>query len=76
MHSDVWESPEQSDANRTARIVLVAIDRSIAAWRLMMDEFTEREDDILEALALLAKLRRLTETTFPRWVEAGPAVEW
>lgn len=76
MHNNTWDSPEQSDANRTARILMVAIDRSIAAWRVMLHVFPEKEEAILQALSLLARLRRMTEGAFPRWREAGPDVEW
>ena len=76
MEEDYWDGPEQSDANRTARIVMVAIDRSMAAWRVMLDTFPEKEDDIIQTLALLSRFRRIVEETFPRWAEAGPDVEW
>ena len=76
MQDDIWESPEQSDANRTARILMVAIDRSVAAWRVLLKVFPEKEAVILQALSLLVQLRRMTEDAFPRWTEAGPDVEW
>jgi hypothetical protein len=76
MHKSHRGSPEQSDANRTARIVMVAVERSMAAWRVMLDAFPEKEDDIIRTLALLEKFRRMVATTFPRWAEAGPEVVW
>ncbi len=76
MHEEHWGSPEQSDANRTARITMLAIERSMAAWRVMLDAFPEKEDDIVQALALLSKLRHIVVTHFPRWAEAGPDVVW
>ncbi len=76
MHGEQWSSPEQSDANRTARITMLAIERSMAAWQVMLGTFTEKEDEIIQLLALLAKFRRMVETTFPRWAEAGPEVVW
>jgi hypothetical protein len=76
MHDDMWESPEQSDANRTARILMTVIERSIASWEVTLSAFPEKEETILKALSLLAKLHRLTENAFPRWAEAGPDVEW
>jgi hypothetical protein len=76
MQEEHWGSPEQSDANRTSRIVMLAVERSMAAWQVMLDAFPEKEDDIISALALLAKFRRMVETTFPRWAEAGPDVVW
>jgi hypothetical protein len=76
MDEAYWDSPDQSDANRTARIVMLAVERSMAAWQVMLDAFPEKEDDVLQTLALLARFRRLVETTFPRWAEAGPDVVW
>jgi hypothetical protein len=76
MHEDHWGGAEQSDANRTARIVMLAIERSMAGWQVMLDAFPEKEDDIIQALALLARFRRMVVTTFPRWAEAGPDVVW
>ena len=76
MDDECWDNPEQSDANRTARIVMVAIDRSMAAWRIMLDTFPEKQDDIIQILALLSRFRRIVEDTFPQWSEAGPDVEW
>ncbi len=76
MDEEHWGSPEQSDANRTARIVMLAVDRSMAGWQVMLESFPEKEDDIVKTLALLARFRRMVETTFPRWAEAGPDVVW
>ena len=76
MHKDHWGSPEQSDANRTARITMVAVERSMAGWQFLLGAFPEKEGEILQLLALLAKFRRLVESVFPRWAEAGPEVVW
>lgn len=76
MHEDHWGSPEQSDANRTARIVMLAIERSMVGWRVMLDAFPEKEDGIIRSLALVEKFRRMAVQTFPRWREAGPEVVW
>lgn len=76
MDQEAGVSPVQSDANRTARILMVAIDRSIAAWRVLLSVFAEKEEAILKILAPLAQIRRKVEDVFPRWSEAGPDVEW
>lgn len=76
MDNEDWGRPEQSDANRTARILMVAIDRSIAAWRVLLSVFPEKEETILRILSLLAQIRRRVEEVFPRWSIAGPDVEW
>lgn len=61
---DFDQSPEDSDGS--AKIALIAIDRSIAAWGQMREHFPELRDDILDILVLLDRLRRKTETEFPR----------
>ena len=55
----------QNDANGSAKIALIAVDRSIAAWSLLRDHFPEQGDGVLDLLVHLARLRRLLETTFP-----------
>lgn len=48
-----------------AKLVLVSIDRSLLAWQTLMQHFPEKTDDMLDLLALLARLRREMETLFP-----------
>jgi hypothetical protein len=57
------EFPKDSDGS--AKIALIAIDRSIAAWGQMREHFPQRRDDILDVLVHLDRLRRKTETLFP-----------
>lgn len=57
------EYPKDSDGS--AKVALVAIDRSIAAWGEMRLHFPEREDEILDLLVHLDRLRRRVEKTFP-----------
>src|SRR5262249_34233532 len=53
------------DANGSAKIALIAIDRSIAAWSLICEEFPDHADKLLDMLALLTRLRRATERRYP-----------
>ena len=55
-----------SDGDGSAKIALIAIDRSIGAWALLHKEFPEREDETLKILVLLERLRRSFENEFPR----------
>jgi len=55
--------PENSDGS--AKVALLAIDRSIEAWRQLLRYFPECETSILELLAHLARLRRAVEQQFP-----------
>lgn len=54
----------QTDANGSAKICLIALDRSIAAWSVLMDEFQEYQDKILSILIILSEIRRQTEQLF------------
>jgi hypothetical protein len=53
------------DSDGSAKIALIAVDRSIAAWGQMHQRLPQREDDILDILVHLDRLRRKTETVFP-----------
>lgn len=57
------EIPE--DTNGSAKVALISIDRSIAAWGQMHRHFPEREGDILDILVHLDRLRRKTEAIIP-----------
>ncbi len=53
------------DSDGTAKVALIAIDRSIAAWAGLRGSLSEHEDTILDLLCQLARLRQGTETMFP-----------
>ena len=57
------DSPKNSDGS--VKVGLIGIDRSIAAWGKMRSIFPEKEDEILELLLQLERLRRYTEKVFP-----------
>ena len=61
---DFGQSPKDSDGS--AKIALIAIDRSIAAWGQMREHFPELRDNILDILVHLDRLRRKTEKEFPK----------
>src|ERR1051325_11958189 len=54
------------DANGSAKIALVAIDRSIAAWRAVQISLSENSGTIKPLLLQLDRLRRGLESRFPR----------
>ena len=54
-----------SDADGSAKIALIAIDRSLSAWRVMQSSLSEKADSIRPMLLELERLRRATEQTFP-----------
>ena len=57
------EFPKDSDGS--AKIALIAIDRSISAWGKLLKHLPASEDEIFEFLILLERLRNMTEKEFP-----------
>lgn len=54
-----------SDADGSAKIALIALDRSIGAWGQLLRHFPAEETSLLEILAHLDRLRRAVEQQFP-----------
>ncbi|MCK5529501.1 MAG: hypothetical protein KAI74_07435 [Kiritimatiellae bacterium] len=61
------EKPDDypKDSDGSAKVVLVALDRSIASWATIRNHFSEQEDCILDILINLSRLRTSVEETFP-----------
>lgn len=57
------EFPRDSDGS--AKVALLGIDRSIAAWRLMQMSVPERTESIVPLILQLERLRHRTERQFP-----------
>jgi hypothetical protein len=57
--------PFPKDSDGSAKVTLIAMDRSIGAWGTMREHFLEKTDSILDLLVLLDRLRRKTEQHFP-----------
>ena len=57
--------PVGDDADGSAKIALIAIDRSSSAWRILQSSLPEKADSIVPMLLELERLRRATEQTFP-----------
>ncbi|MFH1719968.1 MAG: hypothetical protein ABIF19_21650 [Planctomycetota bacterium] len=57
--------PGSNDSNGSAKIALIAIDRSIVAWRQMSEHFQQHKDDIPDILVHLDRLRKKTQDVFP-----------
>jgi len=55
----------QDDGNGSAKIALIAIDRSMAAWQAMEMSLPDKSDSIAPILAELERLRWLMEQEFP-----------
>lgn len=48
-----------------AKLVLVSIDSSLAAWHTLLNHYPEKTDELLDMLLLLDRIRRHMEETFP-----------
>jgi hypothetical protein len=59
----VAEQPKDSDGS--AKVALLGIDRSIAAWRLMQLSLPEHADSVVPLLLQLDRLRNRVEKHFP-----------
>ena len=57
---------DAKDSDGSAKVTLIAIDRSISAWRLMQMCLPERADSIIPMILELERLRQTTELRFPR----------
>lgn len=53
------------DGDGSAKIALIAIDRSSSAWRVMQSSLPEKAESIMQMLLELERLRRATEQAFP-----------
>ncbi len=61
--AEISEFPKDSDGS--AKVALIGIDRSIAAWRLMQLSLPERADSIVPLILQLDRLRIRVEKCFP-----------
>lgn len=66
---ELEEDPEMSefpkDSDGSAKVALIGIDRSIAAWRLMQLSLPERAGSIVPLILQLERLRHRLEKGFP-----------
>jgi len=53
------------DANGSAKVAIIGIERSIAAWGRLLNHFPQQEHTILDLLVNLKRLLRQVETAFP-----------
>jgi len=54
-----------SDSDGSAKIALIAIDRSVAAWAVIRQYVTEDADGVMDIIAFLDGLGQAVEKTFP-----------
>jgi hypothetical protein len=63
---EVLAEAAASDSNGSAKIALIAIDRSLSAWRVMQSSFAEKASTIMPMFVELERLRRGVEQIFPK----------
>lgn len=64
--SQTNEDPDfQFDMNGSAKIALIALERTIAAFAILYDKLPGREDEILAFLSNLSKIKKEVERKFP-----------
>lgn len=66
---DVTDEYEDYDQKGSAKIAIIAIDRSIAALGLILEKIPDFEDDLLRFLAQLAKIKRDILKVYPMAME-------
>lgn len=59
----------QSDNNGSAKIALIAINRSIEALGILTKYFPEKEDELLDFLVTLSRIKKLVDNDFPNAME-------
>ncbi len=57
---------EPRDSDGSAKVALIAIDRSLAAWGQLQFIFPEHTDDFITLLLQLDRMRNAVETEFPQ----------
>ncbi len=61
---EIADYPKDSDGS--AKVALIGIDRSMAAWRMMQLSMPERGESIVPLILQLERLRRRLEKSFPQ----------
>lgn len=56
---------DNNDKLGSAKIALISIERSIGAFSFILNNFTEKEDEILKFLSSLTKMKRLLKRVYP-----------
>lgn len=62
---DDWRAAEEQDRDGSAKVALIGIDRSLAAWTVLRQSLSDEADTILDILLRLARLREAVERAFP-----------
>ena len=68
LESEDWEEDNgyQKDSDGSAKVALIAMERSIAAWTRLFNLLPSSEDEALQSLALLQQLQQKARVEFPK----------
>lgn len=68
LEGEEWEEENgyQKDSDGSARIAIIAIEKSIVAWARLYELLPESDDIALKALGLLQQLQQQTKAEFPK----------
>lgn len=61
-----FEDAVQNDSNGSAKVALIGTERSLGAWGVLYRQFPEQEDEILNRLRMLEKIRKGIFKAFPQ----------
>ncbi|MBT1701349.1 hypothetical protein KK083_30935 [Fulvivirgaceae bacterium PWU4] len=62
---EVETEEDQRDYDGSAKIGIIAIERSIQAWVKLFELLPDQEDEFLKLLAMLEKMKTMAKTEFP-----------
>lgn len=66
---DEEEEQIQNDSNGSAKIAMIAVERSLGAWEVLRRQLPEKGDEILELQRRLQHLRAEINRLFPHWAQ-------
>ena len=55
----------KDDSDATAKTALIAVERSISAWAVLLKLFKNNENEILDILVILKKIEKSAKNEFP-----------
>jgi hypothetical protein len=56
----------EDDMNGSAKVALISINRSLAAWSTLLKIMDEYKKPIMEIIVLLRKIKSVAENEFPK----------
>lgn len=65
-HEDLASEEGYGDSDGSAKVALLGIDRSLAAWSILREHVPDPSETILDLLVRLDRLRRAAERRFPK----------